>query len=288
MPTLLGETRESTGRLLTQNGQPIYEETRNYIVQADYVGQSRYEILNQTPGLPRLGQFTSGFATCKSVDATRRTEQGLIFDCVAEFSSEVQEGQEGSDERPEQPDTWIPIYELKKERISEQFTKDVDDKRFANSLGDPFEGGISIGRFIPIYDFYQFESASISDDTMLKRNETTNKTAFRGAEPDTLLMYVESVVGRYYGKRLRLNHYTLKYNKENWLLKVADKGSRYLDPGPPARFKPFVVEDEDLGISVPYIGALDGSGDANPGGEPVVLIEFRQFQQIEFNQFLRK
>ena len=284
MPTLIGETREGSGRLSQRAGQPIYEETRNYIVQADYVGQSRYEILTQTPGLPRLGQFTSGFATCQSIDAILRTEQGLIYDCPAEFSSEVQEDQDGSQDRPEQPDTWIPIYEIKKERITEVASEDRDNKKFANSFGDPFEDSIELGRFIPIYDFYQFEAATISDETMLKRNETTNSATFRGFEEDTLLLYVESVVGRYYGKRLRLNHYTLKYNKKTWKLKIADRGSRFNAAVPPV-YAPVAFQTDE---GVPYIGALNGAGAAQPDGTPPALIEFREFDQLDFNTFLRK
>jgi hypothetical protein len=277
MPTVLGLRREGSGTLATRGGRPVYEDTINYIVQADYQGQPRYEITT-TAGLPVPGITKVGIAFCKSVKAVSRREQGLIYDVACEFSSEVEEGQgdTGDNQNGPQPEAWVPIYETKSISIQEPATEDKDGTAYANSMGDPFETGLLLTRILPVWDFYQFEAATISDETILERKNTINASTFKGRAAKTLLLDVESTIGRYYGRKLRLNHYTLTENKKTWTAKRLDIGLRYDD----GTVKAFTQD------GVPYLGALDGTGDKQPDGTAPAILEFDEFETSTFS-FLR-
>ena len=197
MPTLVNNStkREADCRLATRDGVPVLEETYHFLVKADYIGQPNIEIL-QTSGLPVIGgTISSGGAICKSVQATRRTEASLYYDVVAEFSSEVDEDQGEGDPNTD-PTAWVPIYETKFERLVETVAEDQSGNAIANSAGQAFEQGLQIARFIPVWEFYQFEPATVTDETIIERNEVVNSATFKGRAAKTLLCTVmSSVIG---------------------------------------------------------------------------------------------
>lgn len=233
MPQIIdnSETREGSARLRSRRGIPIYEETYTYIVVADHKLQTRAEILSTT-GLPIINVTggPGGYSICRALDATRRTANPLYWDVRAEFSSEIEENSDpSSGNKIGDPETWIPIYETKFERYQEVVAKDFSGAPFVNSAKQSFSTGLTITRHIPIWEFFQFEPASVTDETVIERSETVNANEFRGRAEHTLLLIVmSSIIGFYYGIRRRLTHYQLKYNRKNWKTKMLDVGSRHL------------------------------------------------------------
>lgn len=284
MPTIvdLSEGREGVGRIRSQGGRPVFEETYTFIVQADNVLQTRAEILLNTPSLPRVNETTGpfGFSVCRSVSATRRTDKTLWWDVTAEFSSEVEEGGDQSNGQPNaDPTAWIPVYETKFERLQEVVTKDQSGDAIANSAGQAFETGLTITRHIPIWEFYQFEPATVSDETIIARNEVVNSGTFKGRAAKTLLCIVlSSTLGFFYGQRRRLTQYQLKYNSKDWTHKRLDVGTQYLDSG---NLKTFLDADGQV-----MLGSLDGSGAKQAAGTAPAVRSFDQYATSSFS-FLR-
>lgn len=281
--TLLGEGREGDCYLRSNNGIPSYEETWHFIVEASDAFVRRDEVI-LTDGLPRLNVSgsPSGVGRCRGIRANRRPERVTLWDVTAEFSSEVADAQSGGSNEPTStnPEEWIPIYETKFERLQEIVTKDFAGTAIANSAGQPFQTGMTRGRYIPVWEFFQLEPASIGDEFVLSRTEVTNSATFRGRSDGTLLLVVlSSAIGYYYGEQRRLTRYSMKYNYAGWKHKRLDVGTVYLDSGV---LKPYTDDGGNV-----ILGALDGSGGKVTAGSPPAVKEFDQFGELDFNTFLR-
>lgn len=278
--TLQGEKRQGRGAIRSSGGIPVLDETYHYLVLMAAATADRVDAL-AVSGVPQVGitQSAGGSAICNGVDAVRREDQVLYWDITATFSSEV-------DERQSQqivsgnPIEWVPIYETKFERLQEIVTKDYAGVAVANSAGQPFETGVIRARFIPIWEFYQFEPETVTDEQVIARNEVINSAEFKGREAWTLLCTVmSSVVGFYYGSRRRLTRYALRYNEYYWKHYRLDVGTVYLDGGV---HKPYLDDEQNV-----MLGGLNGSGaKVAPGTEPA-LLAFDIYPQVAFSSFLR-
>jgi hypothetical protein len=281
MPNILrGEKNEAQSGIRSSGGVPILDETYNYLVQAESLTTSRLSVLG-TAGIPQVGiTITSGgAAVCRTVNAVRRADQRLLWDVTATFSSEVDERQSVQAVSGD-PTLWVPIYETKFERLQEIATKDAAGTAIANSAGQPFENGIIRARFIPIWEFFQLEAASVTDEQVIDRNETVNDATFKGRATKTLLCTVlSSVVGFYYGARRRLTRYSLRYNVNTWTHKRLDVGTVYLDGG---SHKAYLDDDGNV-----MLGGLDGTGAKVAIGSPPSTLEFDMYPTATFSSFLR-
>jgi len=278
MPSLVGKNRVGSGRIRSQQGRPVYEVTYSYLIRADSINQSELEIMAATGVLIDQTQDQTGLTVCRSKAATRRPDKSLLWDVVCEFSSEVEEGI-GSSDPSEDPVVWVPIYETKFERYQEVVTKDFSGNAIANSAGQAFETGLTITRHIPVWEFWQFEPATVTDETIISRSETVNSGAFKGRAAKTLLCVVlSSVIGIYYGNRLRLTQYQLKYNVRDWRHRRLDTGTQYLSGGDLLDFK---SADDSI-----MLGSLDGSGGKQAAGTAPAIRIFDQYATNSFS-FLR-
>jgi hypothetical protein len=278
---LLGEKRAGKISIRSSGGAPVLDETYHYLVRADSTTANRLSVL-ATTGVPVVGVTFSpgGFAICKSVDAVRREDQVLYWDITADFSSDEDVRQSSKNPGGSHQTTWNPLYETKFERLQEIMTKDSSDVAVANSAGQPFENGIIRARFIPIWELFQFESASVTDEQVIARNEVVNDAAFRGRGIKTLLCSVmSSVIGYYYGSRRRLTRYSLRYNSQTWIHKRLDVGTVYLEAG---AYKPYLDAAQNV-----ILGGLDGAGAKVSPGDPPAVLEFDLYDAIAFDTFLR-
>jgi hypothetical protein len=279
---LRGYKREGDIKIRSSGGFPIIEEVYTFLVDAESKDTSRFEVFNSTPGIPVPNETVSsyGLTVCKDVSLVRDDGIATLWHGTANFSSEVEENQSGSNYQSSSPETWIPIYETKFERLQEIAVTDVDDDPIANSAGQPFENGIIRARYIPVWEFFQIEAATITDEQIIARNEIVNSGTFKGRAAGTLLCTVlSSVVGFYFGSPRRLTKYSLKYNFKNWKDKRLDVGTVYLDSGD---LLPYLDEDGNV-----ILGALDGAGAKQTAGTAPAIIEFDQFPEVDFSTFLR-
>lgn len=279
MATVLGERRVGTINIRSSNGIPVVDETFEYLVEADDINESRVTIVT-APGLPITGitTGTAGVTICQTKNCTRDDNNALLWHVTCSFSSEVEEGQQNPDPQTD-PEEWVPIYETKFERLQEIVTKDQSGTKIANSAGQPFENGLTITRFIPVWEFWQIESASISDETIIDRNEVVNSSTFLGRAAKTLLCTVQSSqIGFYYGATRRLTKYSLKYNDKTWQHRRLDVGTVYLDAGV---LKPYLDDEGNV-----ILGGLNGSGAKVTAGQPPAERAFDMYATNAFS-FLR-
>lgn len=278
--TLLGEPRATgTFNIRSSGGVPIVDEQYEYFVLSDNILDSNQTIYS-TAGLPTVGVSTSpsGLGVCTGKSGSRDSGNQFLWRIVCSFSTEVEERQSSYDPGTD-PEVWVPIYETKFERLQEVVTVDKDGDPIANSAGQPFPGGMTVTRLIPIWEFFQLEPESVTDEVIMDRNETVNSTTFKGRAAKTLLLTVNSsVVGYYYGTRRRLTQYSIRYNKDNWRHKRLDVGEAYLDSG---SLKPYLVEGRLV------MGPLDGAGAKVTPGSPPEILEFDRYTELDFSSFLR-
>jgi len=287
MPTIIGssETRIGSGRVASRKGTPVFEESYAFIVEADSKTQTRAEILFTTPGLPQVNSTTGpfGLTVCRGAKADRRTDNALIWDVVCDFSSEIEQGTSGTGSGgfnpSDDPVAWVPVYETKFERYQEVVTKDLSGAAIANSAGQAFETGLTITRHIPIWEFWQFEPATTTDEDVIARSETVNSTTFKGRAAKTLLCVVlSSAVGFYYGQARRLTQYQLKYNSRDWRHKRLDVGTQYKSG---TTLLDFTSSDGSI-----MLGSLNGSGGKQAAGTGPAIMTFDQYATNTFS-FIR-
>lgn len=272
--------REGSAKIRSSKGTPVYECSYSYIVVATTVDEDYLDVLS-TAGLPIVGVTVepTGFAICTSKVGTRRAENPKIWDIVCDFSSEIEDTSGSGGDPSSDPETWVPIYETKFERYQEIVTRDFAGNAITNSAGQTFANGMTIGRYLPVWEFYQIEASSVSDETIIARTEVVNSSTFKGRAAKTLLCTVlSSVIGRYYGQLRRLTQYQLKYKAEKWTHKRADVGTLRLNTS--GDLVPYEVD----GMVVN--GNLDGSGAAVADGDPPAILEFEMFNPVSFS-FLR-
>ena len=281
MATLLGAKRVGDVTIRATKNGPVLEQTWHYLVEADGTEASRIE-LAEAVGLSVGVSVVDGVAVLRSLRGSNREGSIYLWDFIGDYSSEVEENANGSNGDPtSDPLTWVPIYRTRFERIESVLTKDSSGTAIANSAGQPFEEGIVRARKLPVWEFYQFDAASVTDEQVIELSETINSTTFRGRAAKTLkLDILSSEVGYYYGQRRRLTHYSLTYDKLKWTEKRQDVGTVYLDG---FNLEPYKDNDGNI-----ILGALDGSGAKTqfPNTEPAIL-EFDVFDEIDFNQYLR-
>ena len=282
--TIIGEAREAGFSIRSSGGVPILEETYVFLVEAESKNTSRFSV-SQTPGLPVVGFTFSAFGltTCRSKTAERRVDQPRLWDVTCTFSSEVEENQDkkgGGSEFGAEPTEWIPIYETKFERMQEIVNVDASGVPVATSAKQMFPEGISRGRFIPIWEFYQFEPPTVTDETIIGRNEVVNSTTFKGRAAKTLLCTViSSQVGFYYGAKLRFTRYALRYNDRTWQHKRLDVGTVYISGG---AYLPYLDDAGNV-----FEGPLNGTGGKQTVGTAPAVLSFDQYAAVDFATFLR-
>jgi hypothetical protein len=278
--TIRGERRVGDFVLASSGGIPRIEETYVFLVEAESKNTSRFEVA-RTPGLPVVGVTVSsyGLTRCASKACQRMEGKAVLWEVTCVFSSEISEGQNSQDPNSD-PVAWVPIYETKFERVQTVVTKDFADAAIANSAGQEFPVGLTITRKLPIWEFFQFEPATVSDEEIIDRSETVNLNTFRGKAAQTLLCSVlSSSVGFYYGTRLRFTRYSLMYDRKNWKHKRLDVGTQYLAAG---ELKDYLSDDGSL-----MMGGLNGSGAKVAAGTDPAIVEFEMYDKKDFNLFLR-
>lgn len=270
---VLGEKRVGEINITSRPGGMVtIDETYHFIVEADAATDDRLTV-SQCPGLPIVGVSLSagGLAICKSKQGTRREDNTRIWDFTCSFSSEVEEDSDQQQQPPgTDPNTWVPVRKTMFERIEEISFVDQAGARIANSAGQPFDTGIVRARFIPVWEFAQFEPATVTDETIITRNETVNASTFKGiAAKKLLLTVVDSTLGFYYGQRRRLTTYRIKYNDRDWRQKRLDVGTVYKSG---SDHLPYLDKSGNV-----MLGALDGSGAKQAVGTAPAVLYFDQY-----------
>ena len=275
-----GSKRVGEMRITNAGGIPRLEETYEFFVDAHDEFTSQFSV-SQTPGLPKVNITPSAFGLtiCRSKTVTRDDKIATLWHAICEFSSEVEEGQSSQDPNTN-PTAWIPIYETKFERVPVVVVRDFAGTAIANSAGQAFPNGLTVTRKLPMWEFYQFEPATVTDEQVIDRSEVVNSATFRGRAENTLLCTVmSSTIGFYYGVRLRFTRYSVIYDRLTWLHKRLDVGTVWKDG---TTLNAYLDAQGNV-----IEGGLNGSGAKVTGGSPPAIRTFAMYDSVDFNTFLR-
>lgn len=302
---LKGESR-SGGIVVSMEKDGLkYSETYEFLVETDDKNIGRAEVL-LTEGLPILyeSQSVGGPAICNELTADRDEKNPLYWKVKASFSSDVDEGQDGSKNAENvgsPPTEWKADVSLSFERYERIVRMDVNDKTFKNTLGGWIDGGLTINKRTVKQGFVQFEPATKTVFEILDQTDgVVNSGGFKGFPEKTLLLQVDSAEkGWYFGYNCWRIGYQLIYKADTWKRRVLNTSGWFKDPSNGNKFTSFASKDGTAGegpfttLPVGSYSQVNGVGliDANgfpipPGGDPVIL-EFDVYRDVNFASILR-
>jgi hypothetical protein len=151
------------------------------------------------------------------------------------------------------------------------------------SSGGPTGTGTSWIQDGTCYWEYQNSTGAISIDDLESRMDTVNSATFLGIAAGELLLVIrKATVGVWYGKRCWKIDYALKRKRDGWKIKMLNVGYRYKTGSTPAKAL-FL----DGGVN--YLGKLqaDGTKVADEVADDPSVEEFDQYEELDFNNFLR-
>ena len=242
----------------------VFGETWNYLVKTDQVTSSRYDVLYDTPGLPRTGLLYGPLQLiCDEVTCERNEGHKLYWNVTANFKTGQEQQKQNSEQNPN-PATWIPFFKidsfLTKEKVLPK-DRSATPKACVNSAGTPFDQPLVTTSSLCQFSFVQFDSPSLLMKDFLERNDTVNTASFdTGREvlaARTMLVEVqEAELGTYGGYQAWRAKYKVTYDPDTHDEKRADLGPFYLDATDGNKRKRYMDDAGQFGI----VGALDGSG----------------------------
>lgn len=286
---LKGEKPGRGGRLQRTTDGYVFTEQRIYVVIADIKDASPLSIVS-TAGLPIVGLTpTSSGAICRSLDPKQDQKQPRVWNVTADFSTEPlnQKTDPGGTPNPD-PTTWIPIYRGAIETYQEVMYADRNGKRYVNSANDKFPEPLVKQRPIIVYEFTQYEAATLTDKQIGDRNDNTNSVTFKGFEPWTLKLNIKQFErGFYFGYEAVKIDYRVAYkrglqdnagNWTGWKDIPLDMGYSYFDVDKATTGKKFTSL---------HPVALNANGTKKADNADPEWIVFEGLTPVSFSTFLR-
>lgn len=307
--SIIGERRGGSGGIRLSGKNIEFVETRIYLIDGGDKNQTRIDILS-TSGLPIVGTTVlSTGAICSSKQAERLEINPRYWEVTCEFATSVNDQSQSDPNNPNpDPTTWVPIYKISYENDQEPRIKWVDaagkSHPLVNSASQAFSSPLMKLRKIGVFRFYQYESDSLSEQTIMDRAGKVNAGSFKGFPKWSLLLdVIDSERGYYNGYPARKVDYELRYKKgwapstwykpsvagrvtsfalstdySGWAEMVLDTGIVKIDTGK------IVTAFDDNGNRMEV--GLNGSGAAVPVTEYPAVLGFPP-ETINFNSFLR-
>jgi len=173
----------------------------------------------------------------------------------------------------------VPIYKGKIQTVPEVMYKDFSDPPlpYLNSAFAKFPEPLVVNRPIIVYEFTQFEPATITDEQIGDRNDTINSVDHRGFDAQTLHLSIpEFERGFFFGFPAVRIQYRVAYKKNKWLNRPIDAGYEFYTTDGTVWSK----EKSDT------LCLLNPNGTKRPEREDPLYLEFKQFLEIPFS-FLR-
>jgi hypothetical protein len=273
--TLKGRKAGGTGSLKAGKDGVTYSEKYIYTVISNTQTESYWNVIN-TAGLPSVLSTTLGGLTCVGLDAIQDTRSPYVWTVTADFDAETTGQETGNNPDPK---TWVPVWSGMLQTYDEVLMEDESSPRkpYINSAKCKFPEPLVTKKPIIVMEFVQYESPTLSLDTIADRNEITNSVAFKGFPIDTLKLNVKGFTkGYYFGYAVTKIDYVIAYKKNKWLNRPLDMGYEYL---PTAGSTERVISDK--------IVSLNTNGTKKADTAAPVPLEFRDCRAVAFAGFLR-
>lgn len=277
------ELRKGSGFARKGEGfQLILGETWNYRVKTDQVTSDRFDVLYNTPGLPRAGLIFGQLGlVCDEVTCEREEKHALYWNVTARFQTATEEQKQNQEQNPN-PTSWIPVFRIDsfttKERVISK-DRSTPAKYPVNSAKTPFDQPLTTTSSLCQFSFVQFEDPSLKIKDFLDRNDSVNSASFDAIgqvfAARTLLVEVqEAELGSYAGYSAWRARYRITYDPDTHDEKRADMGPFFIDTD--GLTKRYMDDTKSFGL----VGALNGSG--GKAASPSEL-SFRVKKEISFS-----
>lgn len=281
------ELRKGSGFVRKGQGfQLIFGETWHYRVKTDGVTSDRYDVLYNTPGLPRAGLLYGALnLVCDELSCERDEKHREYWNVTARFQTGTEEQKQDSEQNPD-PTTWIPIFKIDsftvKQRVVAKDKTTPTAKAAVNSAGTPFDDPLTESRSLCQFSFVQFEDPSLKIKDFLDRNDCVNDATFNALGQSfgarTLLLEIqEAELGTFAGYSAWRVKYRVTYDPDTHDETRLDVGPYYKSGGNLLRY---MDANNVFGI----VGSLDGSG--GKAATPFELT-FQLKKKINFASFIR-
>lgn len=274
MATILkGFKKGKGGKLSKTERGTTYTESITAIVISNIPNESPYNVC-LTSGLPKVGidRLPPTNAVCVDLDPKQDELSPYVWRVGIEYSTETD--QQDTGENPD-PTTWVPIYKGKIQTYPEVLYRDFSTppKPYLNSARCKFPEPLIVNRPVIVYEFTQYEPATITDVQIGDRNDTVNSAGVKTFAAQTLKMSItEFERGYYFGFPAVRISYAVAYKKNKWLNVPLDVGYEYILEGKK--------------IPSDTLVALNSDGTKRSDTVDPSTLEFKQFREIAFD-FLR-
>jgi hypothetical protein len=292
------------------NGKTIENyHTFHYLINAGSKTETRENIL-YSGVLPFAGITTRADGSyCSSVDITRDQANAQYWHGVVEYSTRANDQELGDGSVANDPTTWNPIWKIDNSLHDFVTPMDFNGTPVLNSAKQPFDQGIVRTRTITTFRFAQYESNTLTEKQIAKRNNSTNDREYKGFDKNTLKLTIEgSERGFFANVAARKIFYRIDYyqgdpkktfkvwNKgsstwvdsnnddSGWMEVRVDIGPTYVEAGERKRAM------TDQGHLDQF--NLDGAGgwvgeDASGFQKQPAFLAFQNLMSLDFKSFLR-
>ena len=279
--TLLGRERKGEANLTATAQGFTYTETYDYMVMSDDAFEPYINVIT-TAGLPEVFVTDIGGLLCRSKRASRSSEHAGLWHVTCEFSNNTT-GQQTNNNLD--PTAWVPIWTgsielydelLQKCKYASSATGTMQPaESYSNSAWDLFPEPLMIKKPIVVFEFAQYESPSLSVDTIANRNEKINELEFKGFAARSLKVNVAKFEkGLYFNYPAYKINYKVAYKPSLWVDAPLDVGYEFMEG--------------TAKVSSPTLVSLDSDGTPLPdGSDPVVNWYFFPWDETPFGGFLR-
>ncbi len=168
---------------------------------------------------------------CKGADAVRDDDHALIWRVTLTFSTNVDQDDAQNGQQQGDPTLWVPIRRLLYEVKEEVSDTDINGNVILNTANLPYDTGVLKRRYLPVWEFTQWEPLTVTDNDILDRMSVVNSASWPPSQPKPaktwLCKVLDSVVGFYAGYRCRMTTYRLIYDSQDWTEKRPSVGWHY-------------------------------------------------------------
>lgn len=256
--------------------------TRNWLAFTDNAHTDSTDVLAHA-SIPQKGQHyvtSTGEDTAAFVEKVKAERRGLfpyIWEVEAEYSTDT-------------PDEFYERNPLKRPpelnwgrvTLREVVQADKDNEPVVNKAGFPIVPGLEIERHLPVLTVTKnTQNALLFNEVNLQEDEcVTNLLPFMGWDIDTAKLTpvtgdwkFENNVGFF------TVQYRIEFNKKTWFARVLNQG--FTEKKAAGGFG-VTVANEGFGVNEPRL--LDDDGKFLSPGLPPVFLEFRVFEQRDFDR----
>ena len=274
--TLISEQHKNRGGKLEMGSGGSF--TRCFRVQTtDPENEGPYEVCFAA-GMPSLGDpFPSNpLYTLRSITPSPLSDPSVEWLATCEYSR----NSGNPDDEPDNPLNEPVQISVRGNKVTKAPIRDLDLKKFVNTVGDPFETAVEIERTYPVVVFTRNEPAFGFESHAKPFLDRVNNGSYLGGATGTVKC-TDLSAEKHFSEAMEYwqVRYEFSYNPDGWQPQVLNAGYYFKDAG--ERNRCVDVDGRDTASPMPL---TESGSQIAPSGIPAQLhyIEFRMYESANF------